>query len=81
MLYIVSFDGWLACYGVEIYILGVYDDPDKAIEAKEMFDRKYENYNLVADIEEVVLNQEYDVTIRNNDHTASTPICLGGYLE
>lgn len=80
MLYIVSFDGCLAGYGVEIYILGVYDDPDKAIEAKEIFDRKYESYDLVADIDEVVLNQEYDVTIRKDD-TASTSVCLGGYLE
>lgn len=80
MLYIVSFNGCLAGYGVEIYILGIYDDPDKAIEAKETFDRKYESYDLIADIDEVVLNQEYDVTIRKGD-TAFTSICLGGYLE
>ena len=80
MIYIVSFDGWLGGYGSEIYILGVYDDPDKAIEAKELFDRKYENYDLVADIDEVVLNQEYDVKVKECD-AASTSVCLGGYLE
>lgn len=80
MLYIVSFDGYFGGYGTEIYILGVYDDADKAIEAKEQFDSKYERYGIIADIDEIVLNQEYDVTVRTDD-AVSTSVCLGGYLE
>lgn len=82
-LYLVSFDGYLGAYGgygSEIYILGIYDDPDKAIEAKERFDRKYEKYDVAADIEEVVINQEYDVSVEKNARL-STYIYLGGYAE
>lgn len=79
-LYLVRFDGLIDVYGEESYLLGIYDSSDEAIAAKELFDREHEKYNLEAIIEEVVLNQTYDVRIEHG-WGASTSIYLGGWSE
>ncbi len=80
ILYIVSYDGFIGGFGIELYILGVYDDPDKAIAAKESFDKEYEQFGIEADIQEVVLNEAYDVKVKPKD-SVTTSIFLGGYIE
>ena len=80
LLYVVSFEGLLEGYGAEYYLLGIFDDSDEAILAKEIFDRDHEQFGITAEIEEVVLNQEYDVRV-DKGKAVTTPIFIGGYTE
>lgn len=80
MLYVVSFEGYLGGCGSEVYLLGVFDNSDDAVAAKESFDLKYESYGLEADIQEIVPNQTYDVKVKRG-LAAETSIYLGGYVE
>ena len=80
MLYVVSYDGYLGGYGSELYLLGVFDNPDEAIAVKEAFDLKYDEYGLEANIDEIEPNQIYDVKVKRG-LVAETSIYLGGYTE
>ena len=79
-VYLVVFDGWLAGYGSNIYLLGVYDNENKANEIAASFNKKYEEELVEAYVEEVDLNHTYDEE-REGDWAIRTPIYLGGYVE
>lgn len=79
-VYLVAFDGWLAGYGSSIYLLGIYDNENKANEIAESFNKKYKDDFIEAYVEEVDLNHTYDEE-RKEDWGITTPICLGCYIE
>ena len=79
-VYLVVFDGWLAGYGSIIYLLGVYDNENKANEIAASFNKKYEEELIEAYVEEVDLNHTYDEE-QYGDLEIRTPICLGSYVE
>lgn len=77
-IYVVTADGWLSGYGAEIYLIGVFDDYEKADSALS---------NVIArgglgDIKKVYLNNEHPLNlggIMNRD--LSNDLYLGGYVE
>lgn len=78
-VYLVTFEGLLYGEGIMTYLLGVYDDENKAIEAKELFDSKYEDlYGAQADIQPVKMNYSYESHV-DDAWGIVTNIFLGGY--
>lgn len=77
-LYLVTYDGYYAGYGTEIYCGGIFDTKEKA----EDYIRNDANLpKSNAHISELKLNEGLKTT--NNDvfATISTDVYLGGYLE
>lgn len=77
-LYVVTADGWLSGYGVEIYLIGVFDDREQAESALANVAAK----GGLGKIKEVYLNNEHPLKISGGYRTdLSNDLYLGGYCE
>ena len=78
MVWMVTADTWSEGYGSTIYLVGIFDDEQKADDAVEAAKMRYEIVNKYA----VKPNNMYDLTIpfsSNEEH--ENAIYLGGYIE
>lgn len=78
-LYVVTADGWRLGYGSELYLIGVFDNEDRAIEALD----KAREVGAYCEIKQVTLNEEHPMKKGEGlwKNSLSNDIYLGGYCE
>lgn len=80
-LYLVTFDGYCDQYGSEIYLGGIFDSRDKA---DEYIESQIYLANMSPEITVIRVNRGYEckyADLDHYDHSVSTDIYLGGYVE
>ena len=87
MVYLVHFDGYLASYGSENYLLGVYSSREKADEAIQKFKDDLKGkiggdflHFVPCNVEGVLIDHTYKWEVDPYWYIA-TQIFLGGYAE
>lgn len=73
MVWVVTEDGWHRGYGVNIYLVGVFDDPDIANSVAAISE-----YRKVT---EIPLNVAHTLKKDIVDHSYYNDYYLGGYCE
>lgn len=68
-VYVVTADTWDMGYGSEIYLIGVFQDKDKAEQAAN------ENDGIIGIVTEMTLDEPHPIVNGKNDKY------LGGYIE
>ena len=78
-LYVVTADGWTLGYGSELYLVGVFDTEEQAVEALD----KARKAGAYCKIKEINLNEEHPMKKgeRKWELDLSNDIYLGGYCE
>lgn len=77
-LYLVTFDGYYAGYGSEIYCGGIFDTKEKAEEYIKNDANLSEGICLISELR---INVGLKTTNRDTFETIDTDIYLGGYCE
>ena len=78
-LYVLIADGWRLGYGEELYLVGVFDNEDRAIEALD----KAREAGAYCTIKLINLNEEHPLKKGAGlwKENLSNDIYLGGYCE
>ena len=74
-LYVVTADGWKMGYGSELYLIGVFDSEERAMDAY----RRSEELGAYCGIKVIGLNEEHPMNVFCN--SLSNDLYLGGYCE
>lgn len=76
-LYVVTADGWKMGCGSELFLIGVFDSEEKAMDAY----KHSQELGAYCRIKVIELNEEHPMNMNSYFSSLSNDLYLGGYCE